>query len=427
MRRFLYKAKDGPIKVVKGVVEAENRQAAILKLEGMKLSPIQVVEKDEESRVSAPRETKVFAPAVSPDIDRGSHEAQQAAVSFEVGKVAHKDITLFTRQLSILLRSGVQMLKAIEIIMAQTEKPNLKRLYEGIYKAVKEGSMLSQALQSFPRVFTPLYSNMIRSGEASGKLKEQLQRIVNFREKEEELRSKIKSALAYPLFMLFAGILTVLTMVIFFLPKLAKIFLTSNQALPLPTKIVISITNFVTLRWYWILLGIVFLVEIFRYLSRDKSFLSAVKSKIPIVNSIYKKSEYASMTRTLGLLIDSGIPIHQALQLSAPTLSDGYLKSKLNEASRKIVEEGVSFAESMGQDKSLPPLVANLMAVGEVSGELPRSLNEISSIYEKEVEESVKLVTSLLEPIMILLIGSFVGFLIMAMLLPVFRMGVVGG
>lgn len=418
MKRFLYKAKDGPTRVVKGVVEAESKQAAILKLEGMKLSPVQIVEKREEPRVAFPTETKVLTDVVSPDMYRGSSGA-----SFEVGKVAHKEITLFTRQLSTLLRSGVQMLKALEIITVQTEKPNLKRLYAGICKSVKEGSMLSGALQDFPRVFPPLYSNMIRSGEASGKLKEQLERIVDFREKEEELRSKIKSALAYPIFMLVAGILTVLAMVLFFLPKLARIFLASNQPLPLPTKIVISITNFATLRWYWILLGIVFLVEIFKYLCRDKAFLSVVKSKIPIVNNLYKKSEYASMTRTLALLIDSGISIHQAVGLSAATLSDGYLKSKLNEASRKIVEQGVSFAESIGQDKSFSPLVANVMAVGEASGELSRSLNEISNMYEKEVEESVKLVTSLLEPVMILLIGSFVGFLILAMLLPVFTMG----
>lgn len=412
MKQFLYKAKEGPGKVVEGVLEAENRPDAIRRLEEMKLSPIQINEKEEGYRVDAHRQTTVHT--------------EQAIAPFEAGKVSHKDITLFTRQLFILLRSGVQMLKALDILVVQTEKPNLKKLYGAIQQSVREGSMLSQALQGFSNVFPPLYVNMIRSGEASGKLNEQLERIVSYREKEEEFRSKIRSALAYPLFMLCAGVVTVLAMVMIFLPKLTKIFLASNQTLPLPTKIVISVTNFTTSYWYWIIFGIVFLLQIFKHLFRDKSFLSALKLKIPIVRNIYRKSEYASMTRTLALLIDSGISVHQAVVLSAATLSDEFLKARLIKASKRIVDEGISFSQSMGQDKFISPLVANLMAVGEASGELSRSLNEIAIMYEKEIDESVTLVTSLLEPVMILLIGSFVGFLILAMLMPVFTMGVVG-
>lgn len=402
MGTFIYKAKKGPKEIVEGKIRAENKEAAILKLLDEGATPIKV----EESN----------PPGLKP---------QSVSVRrFE--RVRAYDIDIFTRQFASLIKSSITLIGALHIIAEQTENTRFKLIVSNIATEVENGEILSDALSAYPKLFSSIYINMIKSGEAGGAMEEALNRLVEFREREDEIRSKIRSALAYPAFLITTGILTVFVLFVFFMPRLIDLFSQLGQRLPLPTRILISITNFAKDAWGWTILVSIVLVLYFKRKGLSKGERVAIdwlKAHTPIIGKLTKKAEISRFARASAVLLRSGISLFKAIEVAAPMADSEIFRNELIDMNKKIIS-GSSLTDSMKTVSYFTPMVLNMVSVGEESGHLEESLLEVANFYEKETERSIKLITSLLEPIIVMIIGALVGFIVFAMLLPIFSIDI---
>jgi type II secretory pathway component PulF len=398
MPTYIYRAKDGPGRTVEGEVGAENESAAANAVDSMGLSPVWVREKPEARRGSS-----IFRP-------RG---------------VSARDVTVFSRQLASLLKAGVPILRALTTIRDQTSKPDFRRVVEDVEQRIRRGEMLSESLLPYPKLFPELYVNMVRSGEWGGVLDAMLERLANMREQEEEIRRKVQGAMAYPLLVVGVGFVTVFILLAFFMPKVVDLF-AGYQDLPLPTRILIGVSGFFSSSWYWlILLGILAGAVYYRIRSQEQGRLAVdrLKLRIPLLRGFIQQSEIARFARTLSLLLDSGVAIDRGLELSARTLRNSVLRKEIENVRHDTVQQGMTMSAGLKRSQHIPPFVANMTAVGEESGKLETALTEIATFYEKEVEQQSRMAVSLLEPVLILIVGAVVGLIVMAMLLPIFEIG----
>ncbi|MDA0577310.1 MAG: type II secretion system F family protein [Verrucomicrobia bacterium] len=402
MTTFIYKAKRGPEKTEEGELEADSRASALLALDRMGLSPITVAERPASARPAHVRQATV-APL----------------------RVRGRDVTVFTRQLGSLIKSGVPILRALRTIIDQTSNQRLRTVVEGMEATIRDGSMLSAAMQRYPSVFPALYLDMVRAGESGGMLDVSLARLADAREKEEDARRKVQAAMAYPLLVLLVGAGTVFVLLSFFLPKIVVLF-KDFAHLPLPTRILIETSDFFHAYWYWLVLVMLLGAAIFKRLSageRGRAFLDALILRVPLVRDFVVQADIARFARTLALLVNAGIVIDKSLQLSGNTLSNTILRAELDAARISTVQKGAPLSEGIKRAAHFPPFVANMTAVGEEAGRLDEALLEVAAFYEKEVEQQARLITSLIEPLLILVVGAMVGFIVAAMLLPIFELG----
>lgn len=401
MPTFTYKAKKGPEEVVEGTVDALSEKEAIEKISLLGYLPLSLKSSE-----------------------KPSEQERYIAPIRKEGRVRSRHITLFSRQLAGLLKAGVPILGSLNIIAEQSESHVFSDILKQIHKTVKEGNTFSAALAAHSKIFNPLYIAMIRTGENSGVLPEVLNRISEYRTKEEEALSRFRMALAYPLLMAIVGIGTIVFMLTFVMPRLMKLFGNLGQNLPLPTRILISVSNFLQQWWLWV--GIVVVIwYLRRRLSSERSrrVLSAWVLRLPIFGSFILKAEIARFSRTLELLLKSGITILRAIDVAIPVVSNEIIKEQIYK-SLKELEQGGSFGRSLKNSHIFPPFVSNLLLVGEESGKLTDALAEIASSYERDTDEATKTMTNLLEPAMILVMGAIVGFIVIAMLLPIFEINV---
>jgi len=401
MAIFKYRAKKGPADVVQGNIEAETSDEAVDKLSQMGYHPLSV------SKGSLP-----------------DKEDKRAVVIR--GKVKSGDVTVFTRQLASLLKSGVSILSALNIISDQSENQILTDILRRVHNAIKEGSTFSSVLGEYPKVFSSLYVAMVRTGESSGSLPESLYRIADHRAKQEEMFSRFRMALAYPVLMALVGLGTVIFMLTFVMPRLMGIFANMGQDLPVPTKILIYISGGLRDSWFWIvlILSLVFLI-LMRTLRTDAGRLSvsAFKLHLPVFGIFMLKAELARFCRTLELLLKNGVPILKAMNIAIPVLENDIIKNKLKEGSKDL-EQGGSLGKSLKGASLFPVFMSNLIVVGEESGRLEEALSEVAASYERDTDEAIRIMSSLLEPVMILVMGLIVGFIVVAMLLPIFEINV---
>ncbi|MCP4650255.1 MAG: type II secretion system F family protein [PVC group bacterium] len=405
MGTFKYRAKKGPNDIIDSTIEADSKEEAIEKISQLGYLAMHIEKTDAADAMP---------------LSKGG--------LFRLG-VSKKRITVFTRQLSILLKSGVPILKALGVLAEQSENNYLKAVVNEIYGEIKKGRTLSAALEGYLKIFSPLYIALVRTGENSGTLDEALFRISEYRYRQEQIISNVRTALTYPLLMAVVGVGTVVFMLMFVMPKLLKIFTRLGQDLPLPTKILIAISHFLRQGWVWV--GFVLLCVaiglIIKYGMRSKKqklMLSALKLRLPIFGEIFLKTELARFSRTLELLLKSGIQLLNAIRVSIPTLSNEMIREALRQGYSDI-ERGESVGRTLKRFPVFPKFMANLVSVGEESGRLEEVLEELTNTYERETDESVKIMTNLLEPIMILIMGIIIGGIIIAMLLPVFQINVV--
>lgn len=396
MPTFIYKAKDGPDKTVEGEIEAESRQAAVSSVDALGLSPVWVREKT--------------AQLAGKRIKRRH-------------RVAGRDITVFTQQLASLIRSGVPILRALRTVREQTGNKALAGVVGDLERDVREGGTLSQAMRKHPRLFSELYINMIKSGESGGILEEVLQRLADAREQEEETRKKVQASMAYPALVVVVGVLTVFVLLTFFLPNVIELF-SGYESLPFPTRVIISVSNFFSNYWLWMLAVLLLFMAVLKRLAsfeKGRTFLDRLKLNMPLVKGFILQSGIARFARTLALLIDAGIPIDRALSLSGATLGNAVLKDEIEEVRRNTVQRGATVSSGLKKSRWFPPMVSNMAGVGEEAGRLDQSMNEIAAFYEREIDRHSKTVASLLEPVLILVVGLVVGFIVAAMLLPIFE------
>ena len=396
---FKYRAKKDSGVIVDGKVEARTETEAIEKLGQIGYLPIRI----EQEGKAAEQKARTSAARTAP-------------------RIASRSITVFSRELASMIRSGVPILSAIDIISEQSEDQRLKDVLRDIHGSIRDGESFSSALSQYPKIFSGLYVAMVRAGENSGALAEALIKVSEHRVKQEEVMSKLKMASIYPMLMGVVGLGTVIFMLIFVMPRLMQVFVRLGQDLPVPTQILISVSLALRAQWKAILLAVLVIMLILRGQTQTragKMSLGVIRLRLPILGRFVLKAELSRFCRTLELLIRNGIPILKAINIAIPVLDNEVIKDQLSQ-SYKDLEQGNSFGRSLKGAPLFPLFMSNLVIVGEESGRLDDALAEIASSYERDVDEAVKIIGNLLEPLMILVMGLVVGFIVMAMLLPVF-------
>ena len=344
------------------------------------------------------------------------------------GRVNEKDITFFTRQLATMLKAGVPLLQAFEIVARGHRNPRFARLMMDIKGRVEAGSSLSQAFREHPAQFDALYCNLVNAGETAGMLDGILERLATYKEKILALKSKIKSAMFYPISVVTVAIIVVWIIMVWVIPAFKQVFASFGANLPAPTLIVMAISDFFVAYW-WLMLGIIIgtLFSFFFLLRRSTAFrfaIDRISLKLPVVGGILEKATIARWTRTLATMFAAGVPLVESLDAVAGASGNAVFIA----GTRKIQNEvstGTSLTNAMHNTGLFPSMVLQMTQIGEESGSLDGMLSKVADFYEREVDDAVTALTSLLEPIIIVFLGVVIGGLVVAMYLPIFKLGAV--
>lgn len=400
MPQFSYKVKRGADEVKIGVMEAESQRAAVATLRDMGFSPISVEQSEAGKDARSPART--------------------------TRRVRLKDRNIFFRQLATLLQAGMPLLRALSTVREQTGHPGLASVIAELHESVRTGSSLAEALKARPDVFPAMYANMVHAGETGGMMEEVLWRLVTYGEKDEELRGKAFSAMVYPIFLMIVGSVAVFILVSFVFPNFIAVFEDFEATLPLPTILVMTLCSFMGRFWWAVLAGILGAGVAFIAYRKTESgsrTLDSLYLRLPLVGDLIRKYEMAKFARTLGTLFDNGVPVLTALEITADTLSNVAIRDEVRVV-RQRVADGEGISQGLAKTKHFPVLVVNMFATGEESGRLGETTQRIADAYDIEVDRAVKMMTTLLEPIMIVVMGSVVGFLVISMLLPMLTLSV---
>ena len=351
-------------------------------------------------------------------------------ISFLQPKVKTKDIVIFTRQLSTMIDAGLPLVQGLDILASQQENVTFKKMLKEIKEEVESGSTFADALRKYPNHFDRLYCNMVAAGELGGILDDVLRRLAAYMEKAEALKAKVKGAMTYPAIVLVIAAAVLAVIMIFVIPTFAKMFEDFGSALPAPTQMVINLSNFIKSYFFVMIGGLVFLSFIIKkYYSTESGKLVMDKMflKTPVFGPLLRKVAVAKFTRTLGTLINSGVPIIEALNVAANTAGNKVVENAIKRVKASI-SEGRTIAQPLEESGIFPAMVVQMIAVGETTGALDTMLNKIADFYDQEVDTAVDALTSLIEPFMIVFLGGTIGSIIIAMYLPIFKMaGAVGG
>ena len=400
---YEYTALDKRGKNQNGIIDADSPIMARQKLRGSGVYPIEVKETTEKSRVSA---------------------SSPIRFSTLFRRVKPSELSATTRQLSILLGAGIPLVGSLDALQAQIENPLLKRIMAEVKDSVNEGNSLAQALSRHPKVFSQIFINMIRAGEASGSLDVVLDRLAEYLEKQQALRSRIQAALAYPIIMLCIAILVLYVLLTYVLPKISGIFQDLGQALPLPTIIILGISNFMKNFWWALIIVFVLIIIILRQLIKTKkgrAIWDEIKLRFPILGSVNRKLALARFGRTLGSLLQSGVPLITSLQIVHNIVNNVLVAQAIDQTMDEI-QTGKSLAAPLSKSRWFPPVTIQMINVGEQSGDLEKMLHKIADIYEQETESYIMTLMSVLEPILILFMAGIVFFIIISIVLPITEM-----
>ncbi|MFC1493758.1 type II secretion system F family protein [Thermodesulfobacteriota bacterium] len=353
-----------------------------------------------------------------------------ANVAFMQPKVTNRDIVIFTRQFSTMIDAGLPLVQGLNILADQAENPTFKGVLKQLTKDVEGGSTLAEAMKKHPKVFNDLFVNLIAAGEVGGILDTILQRLATFIEKAEELKSKIKGALTYPIVVLAIAFIVIAVILIFVIPVFQDMFASFGQALPVPTQMVVFMSDFMKGNIHWILLGLFAISWAFKQYRNSKGgrkLTDNLSLRLPVFGDLLKKTAVARFTRTLGTMMSSGVPILDSLEIVAKTAGNVILEEIIFEV-RGSIAEGQTIAEPLSENDVFPGMVIQMISVGEATGALDTMLEKIADFYDKEVDTAVEALTSMLEPLLMLFLGGAIGGLVVAMYLPIFTMaGAVGG
>jgi type IV pilus assembly protein PilC len=350
--------------------------------------------------------------------------ARSARFSFG-GKVKDKDIVVFTRQFATMIDAGLPLVQALDILSTQVENKLLSNVLVQIKADVESGATYADALKKHPRVFTELYVNMVAAGEAGGILDTILNRLATYIEKAMKLKKKVKGAMVYPAVVTSIAILVIAVIMIFVVPTFAKMFATLGGTLPLPTQIIINMSNFIAGIGGLITLGAIIGMTVFitqvRRTEKGKYVIDRILLKLPIFGPLLNKVAVAKFTRTLGTLVSSGVPILDGLEITAKTSGNKVVEYAIMDV-RKAVVGGKTLAEPITKAKVFPPMVTHMIAVGESTGALDAMLSKIADFFDDEVDAAVSNLTAMMEPLLMVFLGGAVGFIVIAMYLPIFKL-----
>jgi len=342
-------------------------------------------------------------------------------------RVGMEDLTITTRQLSTLIGASIPLVDALSALYEQTDAPAMKKTIAQVRDSVNEGLSFGDALAQHKRVFPDLYVNMVRSGEASGALDVVLLRLAEFMEGQHRLRAKIGAAMVYPAVLLMISLVVLMYLLTAVVPKVVGMFESMKQTLPLPTRILIAISSFLSWTWWMIIIGIVLgVVFIVKWRKTDQGALKfdRFRLRFPVYGNIYKKVSVARFARTLGTLLSSGVPIIESLRIVKTVVQNKIMEIAIENSMTEIMD-GSSLAAPLKKSGVFPPILVHMVSVGEKSGSLEEMLMKAAESYEGDVETTVAGLTSVIEPLMIVIMGMLVGFVVLSILLPMLEMSTI--
>ncbi len=398
MPEYIYKARDTDGKVVTGKMEAENEQQVKTRLREKNIIPTSVVEKQQ------------------------GFDFKEFVSKFQ--KVKTKDVSIFSRQFATMVSAGLSLVRALDILEKQSTDKKLKEIIHDVRLKVESGSALAEAFANHPTTFSELYINLTHAGEVGGVLDETLKRVAEFLEKDQELKSKVKSAMTYPTVVLFIAVVICIFLLVSVLPAFADIFNSLGSELPVPTKILLALSAGLRKAWWLFIIGFIGIVAFFKYYTstpRGQYNWHSLMLKVPVFGMLNRKVTISRFSRTLGTLLSSGVPVMQALEVTGRA-SGNKVVEKAIDSVRVSIREGETISKPMEATGIFPPMVTQMVEVGEETGNLDAMLDKISDFYDMEVETTLESLTSLLEPIMMVFMGGMVGFIVMAMFMPMFQM-----
>jgi len=391
-----------------GIIDAESSKVARVKLRKVGVFPTDMVE---QSSAMA-----------------GSTAGTPGRSSAGIGRspaLSTTDVAMMTRQLATLLVAGLPLVEALGVMVDQTEKKSVKSLMADIREEIRGGASYSAVLGSYPREFSQIYVHMVRAGEASGALDQILFRLAEFLEKQLALKHKVTNAILYPALMLIVGVSVLFFLMTFVVPKITAVFTSLKQALPWPTVVLMTISHFLADYWAVILAGVGLIVwAVRRALKTEAGQIKADRwlLKVPLIGQVARMVAISRLTSTLATMLASGVQLLDAMDVAKRVMNNRVLEQAV-EGARQNIREGETIAEPLKRSGEFPALVTHMIAVGERSGEMEEMLRRIGHIYDGEVDRVITRFTSLLEPIMILVMGVLVFFIVVAILLPIFEMG----
>jgi len=401
---YEYRALDIRGKNLKGIIDAESVFAARQRLRETNIFPVDLKETSIEEKNKVPT---------------------GRSISDLFNRVGLQEVSVMTRQLATLLGASLPLVPSLTALISQTTNPRLKKTLAQIKEDVNEGNSFAWSISHYPGIFSTFYINMVRAGEASGTLDIVLERLADFNESQQALRGKIKAALAYPMFMFLIGSIVLFFLTTFIVPKITGIFSEMHQTLPGITILLISISGFLKSFWPVIVLIIIGSFIGLRYMFtktlRGQYLWSKIKLKMPLFGSLTHKMAVARFSRTLGTLLESGVPMLTALSIVKNIVNNRLIADSIAEASRDV-EEGQNLSATLSRSRLFPPIITQMISAGEQSGTLEKMLYKVSDSLETEVESNITMMTSMLEPVMILTMGLLVGFIVISILLPIFEM-----
>ena len=399
---FEYRALDAKGKNLKGIVDANSESHARTKLRSQGKFPVSIT--------------------ANTNKQDGKSSGGQGLTLFS--RIKPGEVSNITRQLATLVGAGIPLVEALESLIKQTRNAALKKVIAQIKDSVNEGNTLTASLGEHPGVFSSIFINMVRSGEASGSLDIVLERLAEFSEKQEALKAKFQAALVYPIFMAVIGTAILFLLITYIVPNITQVFDEMDKALPLPTLFLISLSDF--LKSYWWILPILFVIlfTAFRFIiSRDfgRRGWDLLKLKTPVVGTVTQKIILARIASTLGSLLDNGVGLMASMQIIRTLVNNVHIAGVVDDAMQQI-EKGQSMTVALDDSPWFPPMFVQMVSVGEQSGNLESMLKKVSNAYERDVETAIMAMTSLLEPAMIVVMGLAVGFVVLSILLPIFEM-----
>lgn len=418
MAKFSYVALDPRGKEITGVLESESTTAAVSRIREMGYFPTNVAEAE---KASAKKGTKgPGAPAGRAGAKRGIGSIELKFLS--TGKIKTKALTAFTRQLATLIDAGLPLLRGLDVLRKQEKNPTLKRTLQKLAESVEGGSTFSEALAQHPKIFNKLYVNMVRAGEAGGVLDVTLGRLADFQEKAQKIKNKVISAMVYPTVVICVAMTIVTFLMIVIVPKFQEIFndLLEGKSLPTLTLFVVHVSNLVKDQFLLVagaIVGIVIAVKLLGRTVKGRFYMDKIKLNAPIFGSLIRKVGIARFSRTLGTLVSSGVPILQALNIVRDTSGNAVIARAVSQV-HDSVKEGERIVQPLEASGVFPPMVISMVDVGEETGALPDMLMKVADVYDDEVDNAVSALTSLLEPIMIVILAVIVGTIVIAMFLP---------
>ena len=405
MAKFSWEGKNRAGQVQKGEMDAPNEAAVNAQLRRNGIMPTKVKERGKGLDV----ELKIpgFAP-----------------------KITTKDLVVFTRQFATMIDAGLPLVQCLDILGRQQDNKTFKGILVNVKEAVESGSTFADALKKHPKAFDDLYVNLVAAGEVGGILDTILNRLAAYIEKALKLKKQVKSAMTYPTTIIGIAVLVIAVILVFVIPAFEKMFADFGGSLPMPTQIVINISNFIQKYILVIIAGIFLTIWGVKRIYRTKAGRAAIDKwalKVPVFGILIRKVAVAKFTRTLGTMISSGVPILDGLDIVAKTAGNKTVETAIYKV-RQSISEGKTIAEPLEESGVFPPMVCQMIAVGEQSGAIDTMLNKIADFYDDEVDDAVSNLTAMMEPLLMLFLGTTVGGLVIAMYLPIFKLaGTVGG